>query len=50
MNEKMFPDSAVLVVGGVGQAACLEFARAGTNVALTYRKKKDNAVADGYGL
>ncbi len=46
MTEKNFPDGAVLVVGGsggVGQAVCLEFARAGTDVALTYHKKKDVA-------
>ncbi len=48
MTEKIFPDGAVLVVGGsggVGQAVCLEFARAGTDVALTYHRKKDNADA-----
>ena len=46
MIESNFPDGAVLVVGGsggVGQAVCLEFARAGTNVALTYHKKKATA-------
>jgi 3-oxoacyl-[acyl-carrier protein] reductase len=51
MSEKFFPDGAVLVVGGsggVGQSVCLEFARAGTDVAITYHKKKDaaQAVAD----
>jgi len=48
MSEKIFPDGAVLVVGGsggVGRAVCLEFARAGTDVALTYHRKKDNADA-----
>jgi 3-oxoacyl-[acyl-carrier protein] reductase len=48
MTEKIFPDGAVLVVGGsggVGQAVCLEFARAGTDVALTYYRKKANADA-----
>ncbi len=48
MNEKLFPEGAVLVVGGsggVGQGVCLEFARAGTDVALTYHKKKQNAEA-----
>jgi 3-oxoacyl-[acyl-carrier protein] reductase len=46
MTDKTFPDGAVLVVGGsggVGQAVCLEFARAGTDVALTYHKKKEVA-------
>jgi 3-oxoacyl-[acyl-carrier protein] reductase len=46
MTDKQFPDGAVLVVGGsggVGQAVCLEFARAGTDVALTYHKKKEVA-------
>jgi NAD(P)-dependent dehydrogenase (short-subunit alcohol dehydrogenase family) len=44
----MFPDGAVLAIGGsggVGQAVCLEFARAGTDVALTYHSKKDAAEA-----
>jgi 3-oxoacyl-[acyl-carrier protein] reductase len=48
MTAELFPDGAVLVVGGsggVGQAVCLEFARAGTNVALTYHKKKNVAEA-----
>ena len=46
MNERLFPDGAVLVVGGsggVGQAICLEFARAGSDVALTYHKRKEAA-------
>jgi NAD(P)-dependent dehydrogenase (short-subunit alcohol dehydrogenase family) len=46
MTEALFPAGAVLVVGGsggVGQAVCLEFARAGADVALTYRSKRDNA-------
>jgi 3-oxoacyl-[acyl-carrier protein] reductase len=46
MTDKQFPDGAVLVVGGsggVGQAVCLEFARAGTDVALTYHKKREVA-------
>ena len=50
MTEKLFPDGAVLVVGGsggVGQAVCLEFARAGTDVALTYHKKKEAAETAG---
>jgi NAD(P)-dependent dehydrogenase (short-subunit alcohol dehydrogenase family) len=39
----MFPEGAVLAIGGsggVGQAVCLEFARAGTDVAITYHKNK----------
>src|SRR5688572_2116414 len=46
MTEQLFPAGAVLVVGGsggVGQAVCLEFARAGSDVALTYHSKRDNA-------
>jgi NAD(P)-dependent dehydrogenase (short-subunit alcohol dehydrogenase family) len=46
MTEKIFPDGAVLAVGGsggVGQAVCIEFARAGSDVAVTYHKKKDAA-------
>lgn len=46
MSERLFPDGAVLVVGGsggVGQAVCREFARAGTDVAITYRTKRDAA-------
>jgi NAD(P)-dependent dehydrogenase (short-subunit alcohol dehydrogenase family) len=48
MAEVLFPEGAVLVVGGsggVGQAVCREFARAGTDVALTYRSKHDVAEA-----
>jgi 3-oxoacyl-[acyl-carrier protein] reductase len=46
MTERIFPDGAVLAVGGsggVGQAVCLEFARAGSDVAITYHKNKDAA-------
>jgi 3-oxoacyl-[acyl-carrier protein] reductase len=46
MNERLFPAGAVLVVGGsggVGGAVCVEFARAGSDVALTYHSKRDNA-------
>ncbi|MBM4212746.1 MAG: SDR family oxidoreductase [Gammaproteobacteria bacterium] len=50
MGEAIFPSGAALVIGGsggVGQAVCMEFARAGTDVALTYHSKRDvaNAVA-----
>ena len=48
MTDAIFPDGAVLVVGGsggIGQAVCLEFARAGADVALTYRTKRDAAEA-----
>jgi len=40
--SRIFPDGAALVIGGsggVGQAVCREFARAGTDVAITYHKK-----------
>ncbi|MBS0577954.1 MAG: SDR family oxidoreductase [Proteobacteria bacterium] len=46
MTDKMFPEGAALMIGGsggVGQAVCREFVRAGTAVALTYNKKKDVA-------
>jgi 3-oxoacyl-[acyl-carrier protein] reductase len=42
----MFPQGAVLVVGGsggIGQGVAMEFARAGTDVALTYHRKRDVA-------
>jgi 3-oxoacyl-[acyl-carrier protein] reductase len=48
MTTAMFPDGAALVIGGsggVGQAVCRELARAGTNVAITYHKKRDLADA-----
>ncbi|MBM4232379.1 MAG: SDR family oxidoreductase [Gammaproteobacteria bacterium] len=50
MSDVIFPLGAALVIGGsggVGQAVCMEFARAGTDVALTYYRKLDvaNAVA-----
>lgn len=46
MAEPMFPPGAVLVVGGsggVGSAVALEFARAGSDVALTYLKRAARA-------
>jgi len=46
MSEKLFPPGAALVIGGsggVGQAVCREFARAGTDVAITYNKKREVA-------
>jgi NAD(P)-dependent dehydrogenase (short-subunit alcohol dehydrogenase family) len=46
MTDKIFPEGAALMIGGsggVGQAVCREFVRAGTAVALTYNKKKDVA-------
>ncbi len=51
MSDDLFPKGAVLVIGGsggVGQAVCTEFARAGSDVAITYNKKRDvaEAVAD----
>ena len=48
MAEKIFPDGAVLVIGGsggVGSAVCREFAKAGSDVALTYHSKRDAAEA-----
>ena len=47
MTEPMFPEGAALIVGGsggVGQAVCRELARAGTDVAITFHKKR--AVAE----
>jgi 3-oxoacyl-[acyl-carrier protein] reductase len=47
MTDRLFPDGAALVIGGsggVGRAVCLEFARAGTDVVITYRTKQ--AVAE----
>ena len=46
MTNKIFPDGAALVIGGsggVGQAVCREFVRAGTAVAITYNKKREVA-------
>jgi 3-oxoacyl-[acyl-carrier protein] reductase len=48
MPQELFPEGAVLVVGGsggIGQAVCREFARSGTDVALTYRSKAETAAA-----
>jgi NAD(P)-dependent dehydrogenase (short-subunit alcohol dehydrogenase family) len=45
---ELFPQGAVLVAGGsggIGQSVCREFARSGTDVAITYRAKKDVAEA-----
>ena len=52
MAEKMFPDGAALIVGGsggIGRFVALEFAKAGSDVALTYRSNKkvaDELVAE----
>ncbi|HUL19090.1 MAG TPA: SDR family NAD(P)-dependent oxidoreductase, partial [Steroidobacteraceae bacterium] len=46
MSSPLFPEGAALVIGGsggVGQAVCREFARAGTAVALTYNSKREVA-------
>ena len=46
MSEQNFPSGAVLVIGGsggVGQAVCREFAKAGSDVALTYHSKREAA-------
>jgi NAD(P)-dependent dehydrogenase (short-subunit alcohol dehydrogenase family) len=43
MTEQLFPNGAVLVVGGsggIGRFVCTEFAKAGTDVALTYNSNK----------
>lgn len=48
MAEQMFPAGAALVIGGsggIGQAVCREFARAGTDVALTFRSRREAAEA-----
>jgi NAD(P)-dependent dehydrogenase (short-subunit alcohol dehydrogenase family) len=47
MSDALFPEGGVLVVGGsggVGRAVCLEFAKAGADVAVTYHQNK--AAAD----
>lgn len=46
MSEKLFGDGSVLVIGGsggVGRMVCLEFAKASTDVALTYRSRREVA-------
>jgi len=46
MVEALFPQGCVLVVGGsggIGRHICLEFAQAGTDVALTYNRNLDAA-------
>ena len=43
MSESLFPDGAALVIGGsggIGRSICREFARAGSDVALTYRSRR----------
>lgn len=45
-NAKDFPEGAVLVFGGsggIGQSVAMEFARAGSDVAIGYRSKKEVA-------
>lgn len=49
--EEMFPDGAAVVIGGsggIGRAVCESFARAGTDIAFTYRSNSAAAeeVAD----
>jgi 3-oxoacyl-[acyl-carrier protein] reductase len=42
MSETLFPQGSVLVVGGsggIGRSICAEFAKAGTDVALTYHSR-----------
>ncbi len=46
MTETIFPEGAALVVGGsggIGQAVCRELARAGSDVALTFRGRREVA-------
>lgn len=46
MIETIFPEGAALVVGGsggIGQAVCRELARAGSDVALTFRGRREVA-------
>lgn len=41
-----FPDGAAIVfgaTGGIGRVVCLELARAGSDVAIIWRSKKDAA-------
>lgn len=48
MSEAMFDKGAAMIFGGsggVGQGVCREFAKAGTDVAITYHKNKDGADA-----
>jgi 3-oxoacyl-[acyl-carrier protein] reductase len=43
---KIFPEGAVIIFGGsggIGQGVAIEFAKAGANVAICYRSKKDVA-------
>ena len=43
MTDDLFPEGTVLIVGGsggIGQFVCREFAKAGANVALTYKSNK----------
>jgi len=45
-QARNFPDGAVLVFGGsggIGRTVAMEFARAGTDVAITYRSKREVA-------
>ena len=52
-RDELFPSGAVLVVGGsggVGRAVCLEFARAGTDVALTYHHRREVALEVAEGI
>jgi 3-oxoacyl-[acyl-carrier protein] reductase len=46
MSNNIFPNGAALIVGGsggVGRAVCLEFGRAGADVALTYHRRREAA-------
>jgi 3-oxoacyl-[acyl-carrier protein] reductase len=56
MSEAMFDEGVALIFGGsggVGQGVCREFAKAGSNVALTYHKQRgvaDELAAELSGL
>jgi len=46
MSDGLFPEGAALVIGGsggVGQAVCRELARAGTDLAITFNRKREVA-------
>ena len=48
MSEAIFDNGAAMIFGGsggVGQGVCREFAKAGTDVAITYHRNKDGADA-----
>lgn len=45
-DERLFPEGAALIfgaTGGIGRVVALEFARAGSDVAITWRSKREEA-------